>query len=179
MSPTLQLLILIPLYLILFLIALYAAVTGMAPMPSSHRSRGIIVNMIKEMEPTQGRIYELGAGYGTLAIAIAKQFPNMDIVAVELSPAIYFCLWFRKKLNRLENLILVRKNIFSVPLHDASIVICYLFPKAMRRLEEKQFQNLPKGAVIISNSFSLPTRNAEQVVESNDLFKSDIMLYRN
>lgn len=179
MSAIIQLLILIPLYLILFLIALYAAITGMAPMPSSHRSRDIILNMIKDINPKKGRIYELGAGYGTLAIAIAKQFPHMEIVAVELSPVIYFCLWFRKKLNRLGNLTLRRKNIFSIPLHDASIVICYLFPKAMRRLNEEQFQNLPKGSVIISNSFSLSMRNAEQVVESNDLLKSDIMLYRN
>lgn len=179
MSATVQLLILIPLYLALFLIAFYAAITGMAPMPSSYRSRDIILTMIKEIGPHNGRIYELGAGYGTLAIAIAKAFPHMEIVAVELSPVIYFCLWIRKKVNRLENLTLRRKNIFSVPLHDASIVICYLFPKAMRRLNEGQFQNLPQGAVIISNSFSIPTRKAEQVIESNDLLKSEIMLYKN
>ncbi len=178
MSVTIQLLILIPLYLALFLIAFYAAITGMAPMPSSKKSRDIIVSMIKEMDLKQGRIYELGAGYGTLAIACAKTFPHLEIVAIELSPVIYFCLWIRKKVNRLENLTLRRKNIFLVSLHDASIVICYLFPKAMRRLNEEQFQNLPKGAVIISNSFSIPTRKAEQVIESNDLLKSDIMLYR-
>lgn len=179
MSPTIQLLILIPLYLALFLIAFYAAITGMAPMPSSHRSRDIIVTMIKEINPQKGRIYELGAGYGTLAIAIARLFPQMEIVAVELSPVIYACLCIRKRINRLENLTLIRQNIFNVSLYDASIVICYLFPKAMRRLDAGQFQNLPKGTAIISNSFSIPTRKAEQVIESNDLFKSDIMLYKN
>jgi 16S rRNA A1518/A1519 N6-dimethyltransferase RsmA/KsgA/DIM1 with predicted DNA glycosylase/AP lyase activity len=165
------------LYLALFVIGIYAARTGMAPMPSTPKARRIIINELKKLKPQKGPIYELGAGYGTLAIAMAKTFPDTKIIAIELSPPVYFILWIRKLWNRCNNLTLMRKNIYKIDYGDAEIIVCYLFTRAMFRLQYNHFDKLKKGTKIITNTFSIPEMKIEQLIEVGDWLKSEILIY--
>ena len=71
--------------------------TGISPMPSNRAQRDAILAAIGEAP--EGPIYELGAGWGTLACAIADRHPTVHVVAFELSWLPYLVLKLRARPN--------------------------------------------------------------------------------
>ena len=69
-----------------------------SPMPSSPRARRAILSWIPA--DTTGEIFELGAGWGSLAIPIARQCAHAHVVACEGSPVPYRWLRSRHPLTR-------------------------------------------------------------------------------
>src|SRR5947208_1496628 len=56
--------------------------TGISPMPSSKLATKALLDLI----PIQkGVIYELGSGWGTIALKLAKKYPHCHIIAMEIS----------------------------------------------------------------------------------------------
>ena len=137
------------------LIVIYTVRTGISPMPSSRKARHL---MMEQVPPEfDGTIYELGAGWGSLAFPFSKAFPKATIHAFELSPLPYLFCQLRSLITPSGAVHLYRKNFLNVNLSDADIVICYLYPEAMATLQSKFEKELPKGALVITNTFTLPT----------------------
>ncbi|MDX1777084.1 MAG: hypothetical protein R3297_10915, partial [Desulfobulbales bacterium] len=87
-------------YFILFLVLsailvclLYTLITGISPVSSTFRSRKKIIKTLKPDQ--QGRIYELGAGWGALAFPMARRCPQATVIAYELSPVPWLFLKIR------------------------------------------------------------------------------------
>jgi predicted RNA methylase len=114
-----------------------------------------------------GVIYELGCGWGGLAIALAKRYPEQQVVGYELSPLPYLVSLIRKWVGGHRNLRIYRRNFFREDLFDAGLVVCYLYRKAMRRLEEV----LPT-TVVVTHTFGLG--DAKPVRVCNDLYRTPI-----
>ena len=160
--------------LISTLIAYYSWKTGISPMPSSPRARKAILSLIPLN--FSGTVYELGSGWGSLSIPLAKKFKNAKIVAFELSLIPY--LWSKLiiKLLRLENIELKQLDFMSIKWNNADIITCYLYPAAMRKISKKL--KLDKvNAIIISNSFHLPGHKANKELIIKSIFSSSIYLY--
>lgn len=100
-------------------------------------------------------IYELGSGWGGLALLIAKKYPSAKVIAFELSPIPYLFSRLRQLIERRSNLNILRKSFYDHDLFDARAVICYLFPGGMRKLASKLKKELPVKSMVISNTFSL------------------------
>ena len=58
--------------------------TGISPVPTTPRVAAAMLDLVPALPP--GRIYELGAGWGNLARALARRFPERQVVGYELSP---------------------------------------------------------------------------------------------
>jgi len=174
-------------------------------MPSSEKAYRA---MIKLTEGTgDGPIYDLGSGWGSLVIRMASKFPNRLVVGYELSLLPYLVSLLVKRLMRLENLNLYRQDFMKADLSGASVLLCYLYPAGMSKLDllidaqskkelnastsshsksnAKQLSNdtpyLPSGCkpkFVISNNFALPSRKAEKEIRLNDLYRSPIFRYR-
>lgn len=158
----------------LFSILLYTVKVGISPVPSSFKAQKVIGQLLPE-NPS-GKIYELGAGWGTLLSLLAKKYPDCEIVGYELSPAPFVTSWLRCLGSR--NAKVVWDDFFDADLKDAGLVVCYLYPGAMRKLKPKFERELPKGAIVISNTFAVPDWKAEQVIVLDDLYKTKVYLYR-
>jgi predicted RNA methylase len=157
-------------------IVTYTLVNGIPPMPTPPSLRKIIIDILAELKP-RGTLYELGSGWGNLAMAMAKSFPRCTIHAMENSPIPYI---FSTAMNRIAspgNLRIFRGNIFNADLQDASIVICYLSRKHMEKLKVKFTRELPRGAKVISNTFSIPGWEPVRRIQAGDLYKTFIYLY--
>jgi hypothetical protein len=158
------------------LVVAYSLITGVPPMPTTAKARDAIFDLIPV--GFDGPVFELGAGWGSLAIALARRLPGADIVAVERSPVPWLVARMAQAVLRLPNLTVRRGNFFPMPLDDAGLVVCYLMGDAMRRLGPKLRAELKPGALIISNTFALPGWEPERVIEIADMYHSRVYLYR-
>ena len=144
-------------------------------MPTSRKVKKALFTLLP---PVQGKIYELGSGWGHLIFPLASRFPKASIHAYEGSPLPWLVSKGVQKVVRKPNLTLHRKDFFDVSLQDANLVVCYLFPGAMSRLKEKFERELKPGALIVSNTFAIPGWEPEKVIQADDLWKSNVYLYR-
>jgi hypothetical protein len=170
----------IPLQLFLGTSALFAMVsilvgflrTGISPMPSSGRAVRQVLQFV--VPPRTGPIYELGAAWGSLAIPLAKAFPDQRVIAYELSTIPWLFLWLRVRVSGLRNLEVVRRDFFRDDLAKAAVVVCYLYPRGMVRLSTKLRSELTPGTVVVSNTFALPGWTPEQTSQLTDLYRTNI-----
>ena len=161
---------------------------GISPMPSSKKARQAMVQLsvetsletgIESTSQTQrGAIFELGSGWGSLLIPLAKIYPQRQIVGYELSILPWFTSHLLIKLLGLKNVKVHRQNFLKADLRGASVIFCYLYPGGMKTLEDKL--KLEHGALeyLISNNFSLPSHKPIKTTLLNDLYQSPIYLYK-
>ena len=149
-------------------------------MPTSPKVKKAFLQMVDESIPKDlsRDIYELGSGFLTLARPLAIIFPKNQIIALETStiPFIY-----SKVINcffKQENLDVRKEDFFNVNLNQASLVACYLYPKAMDKLKVKFEDELQEGTYIVSNTFAIPGWIPSKVLVVDDLYKTNIYLYR-
>lgn len=170
----------IPLQLFLWASALIVMVsilvgvvrTGISPMPSSRRAVQQVLQFV--VPPRPGPIYELGAAWGSLAIPLARAFPERRIIAYELSTIPWLFLLLRVRVSGLKNIEVVRRDFFRDDLGKAAVVVCYLYPRGMIRLSTKLRSELTPGTVVVSNTFALPGWAPEQTYQLTDLYRTNI-----
>lgn len=170
------LLICAALFGIFLLLAMWSIKNGIGPNPSSPKQIKAIMNQIDPQ--ARGLILELGSGWGTLAVALARRFRKCQIIGYESSPVPYLFAKFLYQFYRLPNLQFKRQNFLKMPLDDASVIVCYLYRGGMARLKPKFDQELKPGTRIISNTFSLPQSTPDTVVQVDDLFQTKIYCYK-
>jgi hypothetical protein len=172
----LQIVLLVTVICAMLLIVAFSVFNGISPMPSSRKAVAAVLQLIKEAD-TGGSIVDLGSGWGTLCFAVARAFPDREVCGYEnsLVPYIY-CLLINALVGR-RNLRFVRRNFHAVPLHEAGLVLCYLYSGAMVRLKSKFEKELRAGTVVVSNTFAVPLWKSQRVVELRDMYRSKIYLY--
>jgi hypothetical protein len=160
----------------MLVIVTFSVFNGISPMPSSRKALAVLLQLIKETD-TNGGIVDLGSGWGTLCFAVAHAFPDREVWGYENSLVPYVYCFLINVLVRRKNLRFVRQNVFSVPLHEAGLVLCYLYSGAMVRLKAKFESELRAGAVVVSNTFAVPQWKPQRVVELRDMYRTKIYLY--
>lgn len=143
-------------------------------MPSSRAAQKAFLSALP---PHIKHIYELGSGWGGIAFAAARACPTATIHAFELSWAPWFFSCCVRIACRYHNVRIYRKNFFSCSLREADVVVCYLYPGAMRKLSPLCEKSLKPGALILSNSFALPGWTPQAVIPVDDFWKSEIYIY--
>jgi hypothetical protein len=172
LDPAIPILIFIAAAILLSLVY-YSVRNGISPMPTSPKAIKALMSLLPS--EVHGVIYELGSGWGTLAIPLAKKYPNNAVIGFETSPIPY---WVSKSISfYYRNLTILKHDFYKVPLADAGLIVCYLHPKAMDKLQAKFEKELRSGVCIISNTFAIPHWKPEKVLEVNDLYRTRIYLY--
>lgn len=149
--------------------------TGISPMPTLGEVRRQLLPLVEA--DLEGTILELGAGWGRLAFALADRCPGAKVIAFELSPLPFAFCWLRQRLAPRPNLELRRQDFFSASFTGASLVVCYLFPGAMTRLEPKLAAELAPGTRILSHTFALRGWKPLRTLVVEDLYRTPIYLY--
>lgn len=148
---------------------------GIGPVPTSPKVKQALLPLLPPLN--YRTIYELGAGFGTLAFALADHYPNCSVIAVEISLIPYLWMQAWQRLKPRHNLKILKKDFFKLPLLDSGLIVCYLYPGAMARLEEKIAQECPQTA-LLTHTFALPHRRADVIVKAKDLYHTPIYFYR-
>ncbi len=137
----------------------YHAKTGVPPVPSTSGEIETIVALLAEAGlPHQARIYELGCGWGSLALGLARAFPEATIVGYEISP---LPSWIAKLRTRNDARIrIVRGDYRRAALADADAVTAYLMIAPMKGLATLLDQQLRRGTPVVTLCFGFRDRTA-------------------
>lgn len=145
-------------------------------MPSSKKARQTMLQL--SYGTGNGPIFELGSGWGNLLIPLAIKHPQRKVVGYELSFMPWLTTVILKKILRLKNIQLHRKNFLHVELTNASVIFCYLCPKGMQDIEKKLRTGNENLEYLISHNFSLALHKPVKTIQLNDWYKSPIYLYQ-
>jgi Methyltransferase domain len=161
---------------ILFSIVYWSVRNGISPTPSTSKQTKAILAVI----PTQAKctVYDLGSGWGNLAISIGRAFPDCHIIGIENSPAPFIISKLFVALMRINNVEFRYCDFMNEPIVDASVIVCYLYPGGMLKVKEKLRSDVVADRMVISNTFAIPGWEAIEVLQTNDIFRSSIYVYK-
>lgn len=148
---------------------------GISPMPTAEKVKRKVLAAIPP--ETQGTVIDLGSGWGNMAHQIAKALPHCQVLGYESSPIPYLFSRLWQSIDRQANLQFLRRDFFKLPLEEISLIYCYLYPDAMKKLATKFNEELKPGTVIISNTFALPGWEPVEVLQTQDAYHTRIYLY--
>lgn len=95
-------------------------------------------------------LYDLGCGDGTALITAAK-LKGAHGIGIEIDPSRVAIAKFRVLVGGLHDKLTIKKgDLFAEDISQASVVIVYLIPKTLNRLEEKFRTELKPGTRIVS-----------------------------
>ncbi|MBN3727395.1 SAM-dependent methyltransferase [Burkholderia sp. Ac-20379] len=152
----------------------YQLRTGVPPLSSSARAAEDVIALLRQAGLAPGAVvYELGSGWGSLAIALARAFPQAEIRGIELSPLPYWVS--RLRARTLTNLTLRRANFLDCDLSDAHAVTCYLMIKPMRAIAALLDRSVRPGTPVVSLSFWFRDRQVAASLQRAGLLSSSAL----
>jgi hypothetical protein len=156
-------------------IVLTSLKVGIGPLPSSGKARRVVLSAVETAE--SGPVIDLGSGWGSFVIPLARKYPDRKIIGYELSSVPYYFSSFIRRFMRLDNLDLKREDFLKAELSEASVLVCYLFPGGMVSLEEKLLHELKGHTCVISCLFALPSRMPSRTIRIDDIYKTPVYIY--
>jgi hypothetical protein len=121
----------------------------------------------------------MGSGWGSFVIALARKYPDREIIGYELSSVPYYFSLFLRRLLRLDNLKLKHEDFLRAELSGASALVCYLFPGGMVSLEKKLLHELKGNIRVISCLFALPSCTPSRTIRIDDGYNTPVYIYEN
>ncbi|MDB2384756.1 hypothetical protein N9V90_02865 [Endozoicomonas sp.] len=173
---TVIILILIPVCIGIMLSLVYWTLClGISPTPTSPKVKKTLTAIFPSA--INGEVHELGSGWGSLLSAIEAYYPDAPLIAHERSPIPRYFSIITHYLRQTKTTI-TGNNLFDIDLSHAGLVICYLYPGAMKTLSTHFAIMLPDNCWIISHTFHLPGWAPVNILTAPDLYKTPVYLYR-
>ncbi len=156
--------------------------TGISPTPSSLKNRKTIVAAIDQClqqhhSGTQIQLIDAGSGFGGLCFYLHKE-TGLTTMGMEYG----FYPWSISRIRQMffkENHSLIflktdfRKQVFA----EDSILVAYLFVAGIEELYQQIMQQPKKPIALISLAFSVKAVEADQVLYSQDMYKTPVYIY--
>lgn len=137
---------------------LWTALTGVPTHSSSKAEADAVIALLKDAKlPQHAVIVDLGSGWGSLVVALARAFPDASVQGVEMSPFPY--LISRLRARKLSNVSLRWGNFFHSDLKNADAITCYLMPGRMARVSELLDSTVKPGTCVVANAFQFRGRS--------------------
>ena len=130
---------------------IYAMIEGAPFVPTQMEQ---VKRMLKAAKLKKGmKVYDLGSGDGRLCHK-ANQIYGAQAVGYEYSPLVwawsqFLRLFWHSKAK------LKYGNFWKQDISDADVIVSYLMPHSMKKMEKKLFPQLKKGTLIISHAFAI------------------------
>lgn len=139
----------LPILILILVPTIMALVNGapFVPTPMEAVEKMLRLAKIKTGE----KVYDIGCGDGRMVYLAAKKY-GADATGFELSPLVYATARIRHFLWRSKAKIRFA-NFKKRDLGNADVIVCYLLPDTLARLQEKLDRELKKGARVISYAF--------------------------
>lgn len=133
-------------------ILVFQGITGVPPLSSSSSEAADVISLLKQTGlPEQAIVYDLGCGWGSLVIALARAFPDARIRGIEMSPLPYCVARFRTR--KMPNVFLQWGSFYAIDLRDVQAVTSYLMVKSMPKLADFLDRMLKSGTPVVALTF--------------------------
>jgi SAM-dependent methyltransferase len=102
-------------------------------------------------------VYDLGCGDGRVLFYLSKNNPKIKYIGIENSmfPFILASVenWWHKKIDKLDNVKIIKADFFKIDLSNATHIFTYLYPNVMDDLLPKFDKEIKEGTRLVSASF--------------------------
>ena len=135
------------------------------PVRSSGKlKQAVLSDVAKELDKmANGRlIVDLGSGWGTLLVPLAKKFPQHKFLGIERAFLPY--LFSRFRTRKLNNITFLKQDFYRYNLKDADIVLLFLVGFMMPTVTEKIRQEMKKETKVFASRFPLTNVQADEVI---------------
>ena len=164
----------------MFVVAYYELLTKVPVVSTFPWVRGRAMKVLRKHIPEDQnvRICEFGSGWGDFALCMARHFPNASIKTLEYSPYPYLIcriknFFLRRKVS------FVREDFFKEDWSKFDILIMYLKPSVMRKVQEKIEKDKLKDFTLMTMSFHLGMLQPdEEYIVDFKLDKIPIYVYK-
>lgn len=168
--------------IVLLLVVLIVAASvrnGITPMPTSPSVRRVVMQQIGR-PANDSEIVDAGAGFGTLALQLARRFPACRVTGIENSIVPLLAARLLGRANRMPRTRLVyrRGDLFRYPYESADVIVCYLHPAGMRRLGPILRERAREGTKIVSVFFAFDDWEPDSALVCSDLYRTKVYVYR-
>jgi len=142
------------------------ALTGVPTLSSGKSEMDDVIALLKNAKlPEHAVIIDLGSGWGTLVVALARAFPDASVQGVEMSPFPYLVSCLRTR--GLSNVSMRWGNFFRSDLRIADAITCYLMPDLMAPVSDLLDNSIKPGARVVSNTFLFRERAISSACEGS------------
>jgi len=154
-------------FVLFFFFLVLSFYTGAPFVPSRLKSAKRMIELAHISKGT--RVIDLGSGDGKLLFLAASQ--GGVAIGFEINPFLVlftnikaFCSPYKTRVRA------IWKNFWNSNLSNADVVLLYLIPWKMEKLEQKLLKETKPGTLIISNSFIFPNIPCTNKDEINHVF---------
>jgi hypothetical protein len=151
----------------------YTFKNGIGPTITTKKVRK---KLLEECPKIEGSIAILGSGFGILAKDIATKYWSCTIYAYENSIIPFFVS--KLMFSRIKNLKFIKTDFYSIDLGVYKLLICYLYPEAMKKLKNKLLSEVDKPIEIITHTFKFNEITENKKIYCNDIYKTPVYFYK-
>lgn len=147
-------------------IALFTTDAPFIPLPA-----GVVKEIIGQMNLNNSNVfYDLGCGDGRVLIEARRLHPHLRAIGVENAWFPYLIAQYKtrhKARNKTQDNLhieILKQNMFTTDLHDATHIFLYLFPSLLDRLWPIIRTQCKPGTIIFSCHFSSELQNPDKII---------------
>lgn len=108
----------------------------------------------------QSNFVDLGSGDGRVAFLASRM--GAKSTGIEINP--FLVTWCRTlNLFKKNKVKFILGSYWNVDLSQFNTLFVYLYPEVVEQLEEKVFSQMPKGSLVISNTFEFKREPIERI----------------
>lgn len=159
----------------LMLLVYRGAITGQIPLYLSNATTAQALAQLVPAHPG-ARFVDLGAGVGSVVSRLARLRPDARFVGVENAPATWLAGYVRSCMQ--SNCEWRWGDLWNVDLAAFDVAYAFLSPAPMDELWRKVEQEMRPGGLFVSNSFPVPGRDPDEVIELDDKRHTRLYCYR-
>jgi hypothetical protein len=168
--------ILIIVMLIAISVLLNESRAGISPTPTMPGTRRVVLDLLAKYVDINRplKVAELGSGWGGLAIKIANRFPLATIIGFEISPWPFILSRVFTSLNK--RITISKQDFFDDDWNKYDVLVCYLSPKHMQKIEEKILR-LNQKPIVISCAFPMPNSLPTEIITIRQIVNVSVYVY--
>lgn len=132
--------------------------------------------LLRLLPPRPCRVIDIGCGNGGLLRRLASTRPDCHFTGIEHAPL----PWLLARLRTLnaQNITIRHGDFWLEPLSTYDVIYAFLSPAPMSRLWTKACAELQPGAILVSNSFSVPDQHPVQITQVKDRRGTQLYSYQ-
>ncbi|MEK9671531.1 MAG: hypothetical protein VW268_03390 [Rhodospirillaceae bacterium] len=123
------------------------------------------------------RVADLGSGLGGTLLHLSKARPGAAFTGVETAPLVYAACRLRHLISPSGNLQFRFQSLWRTDLSAFDMVYCFLSPVPMPQLFAKAAREMPRGSILVSNTFEVPNHAPDEVVELTDGRRTRLLIW--